>query len=257
VRLGEAVPIPFSMHPIWYRGNRYREALGLRASQRTLKILFGGNTATEFYSSPNFKNYKQITRADGLKAAYSTQKIRPFEKKEEIDHIFSSSDYLNEGRVVRTDDKSIGVEDRWLELVSKADFFLCLSGTDLPMCHNAIESMAVGTIPIIGYPHWFFPSLEHMKNAVIYTDADDLVRKIDEVLAMNSAEIKLLREGVVRYYDAHLGGANFVRKYEAQKDALNTIMLYPHFIPSKWDLEKSQRTQEALRAYFKKEEAAS
>ncbi len=258
VRLGSVVPIPFSMHPIWYRGDAYKKALALRNSRRTLRVLFGGNTTTEFYSSPNFINYKQVTRADGLKAAYSTGKIRPFADKGEIDAIFNSSGYLHEGRVLKTDDKTVGVENRWLELVAKSDFFLCLSGTDLPMCHNAIESMAVGAIPIIGYPHWFFPPLEHMKNAVIYSDQDDLVRKINEVLNMSNDQIKRLREGVLKYYDEHLGGVNFVRKYEEQKDHENTVMLYPYFIPPQWEQAKSQKTLEALRNYFgNKVEAAS
>jgi hypothetical protein len=250
-RIGEVVPIPFSMHPIWYRAGKYKKAIALRDSQRSLRILFGGNTLTSYYSSPKFKGYGLLTRAEGLETALSlTDRVKSFETKAEVDEIFKGTNYLNGCRILRTDDKTVGVQDRWLELVSKSDFFLCLSGTDLPMCHNAIEAMAVGTIPIIGYAHWFTPSLEHMKNAIVYTTKEDLIEKLNQVFSMGDADIKRLRRGVLEFYDTHLGGKNFVRRYEAQTDPINTIMLYPHFIPNSWETKLSNKAQESLKNYF-------
>ena len=43
----------------------------------------------------------------------------------------------------------------------------------MPMCHNIIESMAVGVIPITNYPEWFDPDLEHMKNCIVFDDQKD------------------------------------------------------------------------------------
>jgi hypothetical protein len=251
VKMGEVVPIPFSLHPIWYQSKGYLKINELRPSRRTLRILFGGNTLTSYYSSPKFKNYGLLTRAEGLEAAFSlTDRVKTIESKEELNAIFDGTNYLNACRVLRTDDKSVGVEDRWLELTAKSDFFLCLSGTDVPMCHNAIESMAVGTIPIIGYHEWFTPALEHMKNAVIYTTKEDLVAKLRQVFAMNSDEIERLRRGVLEFYDTHLGGRNFVRRYEQQTDPVNTIMLYPKFIPTDWENKESEKIRKALHDYF-------
>ena len=248
--LGEIVPIPFSMHPIWYRSQGYLKTPSLRSTQRTMRMMFGGNTATEYYSNPHFLKYRQITRAEGLKAAYTFKQITAIAGKEKIDALFNNTEYLNEGRILSTNDKSVGVEDRWLEFVAKSDFFLCFSGTDLPMCHNAIESMAVGTIPIISYSHWFTPPLEHMKNAVIYTDAEDLKRKLSDVFAMSQDDIKRLRAGVIEYYDTQLGGTNFVRRYEQQKDLENTMMLYPLYVLRAWEMPKSQQTLKDLKACF-------
>jgi hypothetical protein len=249
-KIGEVVPIPFSMHPIWYRSNEYQKALNLRLTKRTLRVLFGGNTSTEYYSNPYFEKYGQITRAAGLKAAFTVKQIKTLTSKGEAEALLNHTEYLNEGRILSTNDKNVGVENRWLELVAKSDFFLCFSGTDLPMCHNAIESIAVGTIPIISYAHWFFPHLEHMKNAVLYKDAEDLIRKLHDVFVMDNQAIQNLRAGVIEYYDTHLGGKNFVRRYEDQKDKENTVMLYPHYIPRHWEMPKSQTTLDGLKKYF-------
>jgi hypothetical protein len=117
----------------------------------------------------------------------------------------------------------------WLDTVSKSDFFLCFSGVELPMCHNAIEAMAVGTIPIISYADWFFPALEHKKNAIVFKDEKDLVEKVNEVFQMPQEQIAEMRRNVLKYYETHLSAESFMKRYE-NLGHLNTIMLHPRLI---------------------------
>jgi hypothetical protein len=93
--------------------------------------------------------------------------------------------------------------------------------------------MAVGTIPLIGYPEWFFPPLEHKKNAIVYDGKEDLIRKFNEVLNMSPDEIKKMREHVVDYYEQYLSAESFIRKFESQEGRIFTIMMHPRLVCKK------------------------
>lgn len=66
-----------------------------------------------------------------------------------------NSDYIQKCIILHKTNFRIPAQ-KWLDVVAKSDFFLCAPGVQIPLCHNAIESMAVGTIPITNYPDWFF-----------------------------------------------------------------------------------------------------
>ena len=80
--------------------------------------------------------------------------------------------------------------EKWLDVLAKSEFFVCAPGVIMPLCHNAIESMAVGTIPITNSPDWFFPSLIHLKNCIRFTISEDLLEKIELVLTMNQSQVE-------------------------------------------------------------------
>jgi hypothetical protein len=92
----------------------------------------------------------------------------------------------------------------WLYVLGLADFFLCLPGREMPMCHNAVEAMAVGSIPILSYPDWFHPPLEDGKNCIVFCSDDELVPAIRRALAMSEREIRVLRESATKYYETWL-----------------------------------------------------
>ncbi len=248
-KLGRSMPIPYFFHPMMYKLKQLDRVEGLRESARKLRIIFGGNTLT-YYTNPELHRYDQMTRIEGIMAASEVgEKVRTIQDVSELYAIMNGQEYVNECRLLRTDDRIQVPLTHWLEIVAQCDFFLCLSGTDLPMCHNVIESMSVGTIPILGYPDWFFPTLEHGKNAIIYSGKKDLIRKLNEVLEMEESQIQALRKNVLAYYDAHLGTRNFIRKYEAQK-SLNSIILHERLRANKYELEEGNRTLAQLMFYF-------
>jgi len=98
------------------------------------------------------------------------------------------------------------------------------------MCHNVVESLAVGTIPIIGYPDWFFPPLEHRKNAIIYSGKEDLMQKVHEVFEMSSDDIADMRKNVIDFYEKYMTAEYFMRRFEASSGKVDTIMLHPRMV---------------------------
>jgi hypothetical protein len=238
-QVGGVITIPFSMHPILYYLGKYRNLQAYRENERKIRVFFGGNTAKELYSNPIMKRQGQLTRLEALEALLADcPKVRYIENIQELRDILNSDKYLNEGRVWRADwqnNRSAKLNaTKWLDTISRSDFFLCFSGTDFPMCHNAIESMAVGTIPIIGYHDWFTPALEHKKNAIVFSGTADLVQKVNEVFNMSPEETREMRQNVIKYYEEHLSQAGFIRKFEAASGKLNTLRLYPKLVCSEY-----------------------
>ena len=74
----------------------------------------------------------------------------------------------------------------------------------MPMCHNIVEGMAAGCIPITNYAGWFWPPLTDGENCLTFTDPPSLLAAVRRALSLPAGEIARLRAGVLEYYDTHL-----------------------------------------------------
>lgn len=116
-----------------------------------------------------------------------------------------------------------------MDVIARADFFLCPPGIVMPMSHNLIEAMAIGTIPITSYPEWLSPRLEHMKNCIVFDNEDDLIEKIHLALEMSEAQKAELRDNAVKYYEQNLRPETFVEKIEVRDDTLLDVLMYSEY----------------------------
>jgi hypothetical protein len=146
------------------------------------------------------------------------------QQKSALDSLLSAHGYANDCVVVDADSFRID-EEKWLETVGSSDFFLCPPGYVMPMCHNVIEAMAVGTIPIISYPEWFDPALRNMENCITFGDESDLIAKMHAVLEMDERKIAEMRQGVIDYYDTHLTADSFTRNLEFSSGRRSVVLL--------------------------------
>jgi len=222
--LGDPVMMPYPMHPLNAGRNVSRDLQALRNTDRRIRIFFSGDI--EGYTRNRIRYPRpKLTRLDIVNT------IR--ERLGERLHVVANEPALECACVrgggpqefVMADPRSFRVDSgKWLETISRADFFLCPPGYVMPMCHNAVEAMAVGTIPIINYPEWFKPSLEHTETCIAFDERDDLIAKLREVLEMGDDRVAAMRRRVVDYYEKHLTAESFVAKVEADR-AHKTIVL--------------------------------
>jgi hypothetical protein len=227
--------VPYYFHPIAYKGGMHRRLGDLRTRKRKLRALFAGNTVERYYSSKRFKQaYDQLTRFESITAVLEIKdKVRNAQTREGFLKALNSGTYINECWLVRTDRSiKLNLREYW-DALSRSDFVLCFSGTDYPMCHNASESIAAGAIPVIGYSHWMSPPLEHGKNAIIFSDQQDLKNKVNEIFNMTDARIQAMRENVIRYYEEHLSCKGFIDKFEADNSKVKTIILFAGYVPAR------------------------
>ena len=101
---------------------------------------------------------------------------------------------------------------KYLAFLQSCAFFLAPPGFRMPVCHNLVEAMAVGAIPILGYAEWLDPPLEDGVDCLSFGTRAELVTAVERALAMRDDEVSRLRGGVATYYDEHLTVDSFARR---------------------------------------------
>ncbi len=216
--------MPFPMHPL--QANTTPEKLQLcRSRRRTLRLFFSGDTVhygREWVRYPRPK----MPRLPIVNAVMEDMGEDVLIVDDSVAFTNLSRDgYTNKCVLAGSSDIRIAPEG-WLDAIAAADFFLSPPGIVMPMCHNIIEAMAVGTIPITNYPEWLDPHLRHMENCIVFDDRTDLASKLKMVLQLDDAAISRLRANVIDYYETPLRPETFVRRVESHQDRAFPIILY-------------------------------
>jgi hypothetical protein len=199
--------MPYPMHPNIYQLTNSEAIKPLRHTHRTIALLFAGSTNPQVYSGRGFWQHLkfEITpRAqiiESIKHHLSDQVWR-LQSYQDLEAVNATQTHqplvLSENRYFHIP------QQQWLPLLARCEFFLCAPGIDMPLCHNAIEAMAVGTIPLINYPHWFSPNLKDLENCIYFADEVDLINKIKLIWSMPSDQVLALRKNVITYYENYL-----------------------------------------------------
>lgn len=246
-RFGEVIEMPFSMHPMQYHARQPEKIPVLRTTPRKLRIFFGGNTTKEAYQSKSVPQYGQLNRHEAMKIiSKAIPETRVVTSLNDFKVLLENNAFLNQFILLRAETSGQLKTEEWLETVAQSQFFMCFSGTTRPMCHNAIEAMSVGTIPIISYNDWFFPALEHMKNAIVYSGKEDLIVKMREVLEMPLHQVEELSKNVTHYYDKYLEPVFLQERFEKNNEKICTLMLFPRAILSEKQEAKVRFIKEGI-----------
>jgi len=196
--------VPYGIHPAHVHTagvNHLSSQLpALRQTPRTGRLFFSG-TMNRFYQKHAVLRqcFGKMDRGEVLSLARS---IPHFQET------FSPNDNKSsdpEGRFVLLDSARQGIPvSQWFSTLSQFDFMLCPPGVIMPMCHNIVEAMAVGTIPLTNYPEWFFPPLRHGHECFVFSSEDDLMARLEEIRTLSPARIAAMRQACITYYDTHL-----------------------------------------------------
>lgn len=208
--------MPYPMHPVHYRGDLRSRLRWARSADKKMKIFFSGDSEG-YVRNRIFYPTAKLTRSEvvatiGKELRQEIQWLRDAPHLAEV----TRGDYKN-GYFMFESSQFRVPSQVWLETLARAEFFLCPPGYVMPMCHNAVEAMAVGTIPIINYPEWFTPPLRDMENCVEFQTKEDLVKKIRKVLSMPKEEVRSLGAKALRYYERFLAPERFLDRVEESK----------------------------------------
>ena len=221
---------PFPVHPVHISRNFEAKLSQLRENTKSVKLFFSGDMKGYNKNHITFPEPK-LPRLEIVNMICKTLPDRTFflEDNESTANLFAGP-YSNNCVIIDT--SKTWVDDKyWLDYLARTDFFLAPPGIVLPMCHNIIEAMAVGAIPVTNYPEWFNPKLEHLKNCIAFSDKRDLVDKINLVLNMDQEKIKILRQNVIRYYEKYLTTHQFIHAFEAMEcDPVYILMFTERYV---------------------------
>ncbi len=221
----QPILMPYPVHPV-HDGPDLQERLRkYRVSERKMRAFFSGDS--EGYATNRIAYPKpKLPRLDVINTILQSMgdEVMLVRGEQQLDSLCPSG-YVN--RLLIMDQSQPRIDERhWLQTLATSDFFLCPPGFVMPMCHNVIEAMAVGTIPITNYPEWLDPHLEHRKNCIAFDDKADLIDKLNQALRMDGDEIARMRRHVIDYYDRYLTSESFVRRVEAsERDKVVVLMI--------------------------------
>lgn len=217
--------MPFPVHPAHNKPDLRDRLKRYRSSKKKVRVFFSGDS--KGYTRNRIRYPKEkLPRLEVINTIIDrmTDDVL-LVKDESILASLANVTYTN--KCVLVDTSVIWVNERdWMANMARTDFFLSPPGIVMPMCHNLIEAMAVGTIPVTNYPEWFDPDLTHMENCIVFDDRDDLIEKLKLVLQMEQNQIARIRKNAINYYETYLRSNAFVQRIESSKAKRITILIY-------------------------------
>jgi glycosyltransferase involved in cell wall biosynthesis len=216
---GASILMPYPMHPLLYAADPSIESL--RQANKSIRLFFAGNI------NPGTYQFNSICRRFGI-----------LNRVEVIDAVLGLPDHhvwrlhsqaeLTEALVQKCLDRVVlalsdgdGTQgcrinpSTWLQTLSQCDVFLAPPGNWMPQCHNIIEAMAVGCIPLTNYADWFSPRLINGVNCFQFRDRQELQGCIFKILSMDEAALDRMRRRVIQYHDRYLAPRGFLERLRA------------------------------------------
>lgn len=199
-----AFHIPMSFHPLMYHKNLWDAEIEQK-KQRINSVFCYGNFDDKAYLEIDRTAFNVINR----------RKLYDFFAAQKDFYLIKNENDL-ESKISEKPEKKYIFAEKYVyplpmeqvrETLSHFRYFLCCPGVVMPLCHNVIEAMSVGTVPIIQreYAEVMYPNLEDGHNAIIYNNFVDLRDILNEKL-FNISEQKFIEMSLncIDYYKNYL-----------------------------------------------------
>jgi len=206
------LPIPMAMHPLFYYKNLWNQPI-INTERKKNSVFMIGNFDEQYnqFNEELFGMESRLTAVSFLKKKGILSKIN---SENELND-FLESTREKECIIINRDDFAIEMKNL-RSVLSQFPFFLALPGVNIPHCHNIVEAMSVGSIPIIhqNYAVLWKPELKHLETAIVYYNLDDLYDKLKIVFNFEESEVERMHLNVLKYYNDNLTPAGVVNKLE-------------------------------------------
>ncbi|NOQ14492.1 MAG: hypothetical protein GQ583_08475 [Methyloprofundus sp.] len=223
--LKHPIIMPFPVHPLQEVQGSLAKLPELRNTQRQFQILFAGDSNNYKRKWVNYPQEKlsRLEIIDTIKEKLSSKLIVVDDEKSYT----TTMNTQNLDKFVLIDNEQQRLDSHiWLDTLAKSNFFLCPPGIIMSMCHNLVEAMAVGCIPITNYPEWFHPNLKHGVNCIVFSDENDMLEQINSIFSMSEEEINLMKRNAIEYYESYLKKEAFIKEIEEDSNKSQTVLYF-------------------------------
>jgi hypothetical protein len=200
-----SVPVmPYPMHPATLRYLVDADLASLRRrTNHRQAILFAGCQKARYGDSWMRREFGILSRLEVLDTL----------RQQYANRIQESLQQSGPTRpIVLMDSRSHPIPaSQWLSTLGAARFFLCCPGGRQPLCHNLVEAMSVGTIPIIEYGDRITPELVDGETAICFRGREGLLDAVRRIDGMTAEQLTELSQRVAQFYDRHLCVTRFLR----------------------------------------------
>jgi hypothetical protein len=213
--------VPYFAHPEFYKAGLHNVVGEMRGRERDIRVFFAGTVSSTSYSEKfafPILNRNDILSHIVAKFEWAiTNELTKTETRPIL--IVATSDTRD---VIDKHNLSLR---RYVDTMSRSDFFICPPGWRMPHSHNLIEAMSVGTVPITNYHSYMRPSLTPDSNCLAFSTTEELGKIIDRVLCMPAIEIEHLRASVISYYEKYLEPTSFAKKLMECLPAISELVV--------------------------------
>jgi len=202
--------MPYFAHPEFYRKGLHLKASGFQSGSRPYRIFFCGSVLKEEYSRDfHFHILNRYEIMDYISSHFADHITHSMERTVKPIVFLITNDPRDTVR------KHQLAPAEYFQALKRADFFIAAPGCKMPHCHNIIEAMTAGAIPITNYAHVMHPPLQNGVNCLSFTDYESLSQALTRAMSMSAEVVDLLRKGTLNHHQNYLKpsafGANFRR----------------------------------------------
>jgi hypothetical protein len=224
-RFGHEIPMTFFVHPLQHDQFLACPAPALDTS-RPWRVFFAGRTHRGYGSHAlpqNFGKMSRVQMLQTLESALSAGRLHRLFAASDLETLIHDPHFVwAQFQIPRTE---------WMNILSRADFFLACPGHGMPLCHNLIESLSRGVVPILEHPEFLDPPLEHNVNCLSFRGPEELIKTVERTFQMDQVEVHRLRQNAYAYYQKHLAPGAFASRLITSSSSPVELLLKTYRTP--------------------------
>jgi hypothetical protein len=190
----------------------YQKAL--QSENRKIAAVFIGNIDLDY----NDDRTKKLFNINTRKETFSAIKNIPADMLYEPHSLHEFLDDIESGilihKIVLLNTNDFSIPSRlWFNILLKSSFFIYMCGYIQPYCHNQIESMLAGCIPITQFNRFFIPRFDHESNALLFNTIEDMISILTKIAqGKYDSYIPSMRKSILAYYQCNYSFSSFKEK---------------------------------------------
>ncbi len=158
-------------------------------------VFFAGNVDDRVYGNALYEDFYQMPNR------LSVYRMLRAQKNVVYGELFDGQLEAHQGRLfIHTLQNNSLDPSNYTRYLSEFNFVICAPGVSMPLCHNLIEAMEAGCIPIFSYPEWLPAGLAHGKNCLIYKTLEELDSILNDLTNISSESIATMRNQLWVYF---------------------------------------------------------